>query len=150
MYLVKFSRRNGLLSKSRTISVGHCRYVSGGTLTALCRLRDGRSIRTVSALLLQLVQTSAHDVRIEAQNLRISRQQLAVRTNHNDYCADTPLDDNDSEVYVTFVRNSCCIKQESQEMRLYINGLDSATKAAKTVVIFLTQRYVNYLFDWLF
>jgi cohesin loading factor subunit SCC2 len=38
------------------------------------RLRDGRSIRTVSALLLQLVQTSAHDVRIEAKKINKVRQ----------------------------------------------------------------------------
>ena len=40
----------------------------------LSRLRDGRSIRTVSALLLQLVQTSAHDVRIEARKIDKARQ----------------------------------------------------------------------------
>lgn len=40
------------------------------------RLRDGRSIRTVSALLLQLVQTSAHDVRIEARKIGKARQQV--------------------------------------------------------------------------
>ena len=37
-------------------------------------MRDGRSIRTVSALLLQLVQTSAHDVRIEAKKIEKTRQ----------------------------------------------------------------------------
>lgn len=44
----------------------------------IARLRDGRSIHTVSALLLQLVQTSAHDVRIEARKLALSRQQSVV------------------------------------------------------------------------
>jgi len=39
-------------------------------------LRDGRSIRTVSALLLQLVQTSAHDVRLEASRITKERQQM--------------------------------------------------------------------------
>jgi cohesin loading factor subunit SCC2 len=44
------------------------------------RLRDGRSIRTVSALLLQLVQTSAHGVRVQAKRLAKARQQaLAMR-----------------------------------------------------------------------
>ena len=38
------------------------------------RLRDGRSIRTVSALLLQLVQTSSHDVCIEARRIEKARQ----------------------------------------------------------------------------
>lgn len=46
----------------------------------VCRLRDGRSIRTVSALLLQLVQTSAHGVRVEASRLAKSHlQQLALK-----------------------------------------------------------------------
>ena len=39
-----------------------------------CRLRDGRSIRTVSALLLQLVQTSSHDVCVEARRIEKARQ----------------------------------------------------------------------------
>jgi len=30
----------------------------------------------------------------------------------------------------------------SQEIRLYISGLESAKKAAKTIVLFLTQRSV--------
>jgi cohesin loading factor subunit SCC2 len=42
-------------------------------LTFAFRLRDGRSIRTVSALLLQLVQTSAHDVRIKATDIAKER-----------------------------------------------------------------------------
>jgi cohesin loading factor subunit SCC2 len=43
-------------------------------LTEIRRLRDGRTIRTVSALLLQLVQTSAHDVRIKAMDIAKERQ----------------------------------------------------------------------------
>lgn len=43
------------------------------------RLRDGRSIRTVSALLFQLVQTSAHDVRTGAMKMSNTRQQNLVR-----------------------------------------------------------------------
>lgn len=39
-------------------------------------LRDGRSIHTVSALLLQLVQTSAHDVRLQARNFARKRREL--------------------------------------------------------------------------
>lgn len=39
------------------------------------RLRDGRSIRTVSALLLQLVQTSAHDVPSRARKIMKTRLQ---------------------------------------------------------------------------
>ncbi|EJF61054.1 hypothetical protein DICSQDRAFT_170603 [Dichomitus squalens LYAD-421 SS1] len=91
------------------------------------RLRDGRSIRTVSALLMQLVQTSAHDVRVEAQAIRKAREQaLALRRQEsfNEKPQKEPwLDEHDKE-----------------EIRLYASGLDSATKAAKTIIIFLTQR----------
>ncbi|KAL0563317.1 Sister chromatid cohesion protein 2, partial [Marasmius crinis-equi] len=92
------------------------------------RLRDGRSIRTVSALLLQLVQTSAHDVRIQAKKIAKARQQtfaLKTQTSFTDgQQKDEPfLDDHDHD-----------------EIRLYNSGLESATKAAKTIILFLTQR----------
>lgn len=95
------------------------------------RLRDGRSIRTVSALLLQLVQTSAHGVRVQAKRLAKARQQaLAMRRQESvaealsaDKPADPFLDEKDEE-----------------EIQLYMSGLESATKAAKTIVLFLTQR----------
>ncbi|OSD02424.1 hypothetical protein PYCCODRAFT_1410918 [Trametes coccinea BRFM310] len=90
------------------------------------RLRDGRSIRTVSALLMQLVQTSAHDVRVEAKAIRKAREQaLALRRqdSYNEKTKERWLDEHDEE-----------------EIRLYASGLDSATKAAKTIVLFLTQR----------
>ncbi|TFK69516.1 protein rad9 [Pluteus cervinus] len=96
------------------------------------KLRDGRSIRTVSALLLQLVQTSAHDIRIDARNIHKARQnKLALRRQESMYdsqnagqqIADPFLDDTDHD-----------------EIRLYLTGLESATKAAKTIILFLTQR----------
>ncbi|KAI0350346.1 hypothetical protein OH77DRAFT_1593607 [Trametes cingulata] len=90
------------------------------------RLRDGRSIRTVSALLMQLVQTSAHDVRVEAHAIRKAREQaLALRRqeSYQDKPKEPWLDEHDME-----------------EIQLYASGLESATKAAKTIVIFLTQR----------
>ncbi|KAH7103288.1 hypothetical protein BKA62DRAFT_696412 [Auriculariales sp. MPI-PUGE-AT-0066] len=90
------------------------------------RLRDGHSIHTVSALLLQLVQTSAHDVRIEAKKLRISRQQSMVMRH-----------DSMTEVQT---QDGLLTDQDREEIQLYVNGLDSATKVAKTIVAFLTQR----------
>ncbi|KAI0754694.1 hypothetical protein C8Q80DRAFT_1094239 [Daedaleopsis nitida] len=90
------------------------------------RLRDGRSIRTVSALLMQLVQTSAHDVRVEAKSIRKAREQalaLKRQESFNEKPKEPWLDEHDKE-----------------EIRLYASGLDSATKAAKTIIIFLTQR----------
>ncbi|KAF9457433.1 hypothetical protein BDZ94DRAFT_1326256 [Collybia nuda] len=95
------------------------------------RLRDGRSIRTVSALLLQLVQTSAHDVRIEARKIDKARQnkfalrrQESLTENQGNPTSPEPfLDDNDMD-----------------ENRLYGSALESATKAAKTIILFLNQR----------
>ena len=74
-------------------------------LIIVLRLRDGRSIRTVSALLLQLVQTSAHGVRLQAKRLAKARQQaLALRRQES--ITETPsekppgpfLDEKDKEV----------------------------------------------------
>jgi hypothetical protein len=69
-------------------------------------LRDGRSIRTVSALLLQLVQTSAHDVRIQARKIEKARQnKFALRRQESLTESQTSLltpepflDDNDHDV----------------------------------------------------
>ena len=88
-------------AEGRTVSVT-LRFVSISLARSsyLCRLRDGRSIRTVSALLLQLVQTSAHDVRVEAEILRDARiQALALR--RQDSSGDAKpnfLDEKDMEV----------------------------------------------------
>ena len=96
-------------------------------LILLQSLRDGRSIRTVSALLMQLVQTSAHDVRVEAESLRDARlQALALRRQEST-----------NEVKAAFLD-----EKDMEELRLYTTGLDSATKAAKTIIAFLTQRSV--------
>ncbi|KXN83113.1 Protein rad9 [Leucoagaricus sp. SymC.cos] len=92
------------------------------------RLRDGRSIRIVSVLLLQLVQTSAHDVRIKARKIERSRQnQLALRRQESfpesQQAQEAFLDENDHE-----------------EIVLYKGGLDAAIQAAKTIISFLTKR----------
>ncbi|KLO06964.1 hypothetical protein SCHPADRAFT_1002012 [Schizopora paradoxa] len=89
------------------------------------RLRNGQSIRTVSALLLQLVQTSAHNVRTEARRIaRARQQQTALRRQDSTANAVEPfLDDQDLE-----------------EVQLYSNSLDAPSKAAKSIIVFLTQR----------
>ncbi|KAF8648994.1 hypothetical protein AX16_006108 [Volvariella volvacea WC 439] len=96
------------------------------------KLRDGRSIKTVSALLLQLVQTSAHDIRIEARKIQKARQDkfalkrqesIVDSQGRNRKASESFLDDSDHD-----------------EIRLYGSGLESATKAAKTIILFLTQR----------
>lgn len=64
-------------------------------------LRDGRSINTVSALLLQLVQTSAHDVRVQARNIRKARQQaltLRRQDSQNEPEEEPFLDEREMEV----------------------------------------------------
>ncbi|PFH53278.1 hypothetical protein AMATHDRAFT_73479 [Amanita thiersii Skay4041] len=96
------------------------------------RLRDGRSIRTVSALLLQLVQTSAHDVRIEARRIGKARQNALALRRQESF----------SECQSQSRRQKVELLDEydQEEIRLYASGLDSATKAAKTIVLFLTQR----------
>ena len=76
---------------------------------------------------MQLVQTSAHDVRVEAESLRDARlQALALRRQEST-----------NEVKAAFLD-----EKDMEELRLYTTGLDSATKAAKTIIAFLTQRSV--------
>lgn len=92
------------------------------------RLRDGHSIHTVSALLLQLVQTSAHDVRVRAQRLTSEREQSFVLNHQQDsqeerQTGPVPPTDRDFE-----------------EIQLYVGGLEPATKAARTIINFLTKR----------
>ncbi|KIJ60270.1 hypothetical protein HYDPIDRAFT_32393 [Hydnomerulius pinastri MD-312] len=89
------------------------------------RLRDGRSIRTVSALLLQLVQTSARDVRVAARKIAKARQNRALRRQ------DSALEK---------IKDVIFDEQDAEEIQLYTSGLESATNAAKTIVLFLTQR----------
>ncbi|KAK0464696.1 uncharacterized protein EV420DRAFT_1725943 [Desarmillaria tabescens] len=96
----------------------------------LFRLRDGRSIRTVSALLLQLVQTSAHDVRVQAKKIEKARQQKVALRRQESFT--------ESQSQIT--REPFLDEHDSEEIRLYYSGLDSASKAAKAIIIFLTQR----------
>ncbi|KAF9005451.1 hypothetical protein BDQ17DRAFT_1353128 [Cyathus striatus] len=95
------------------------------------RLRDGRSIRTVSALLLQLVQTSAHDVRLEARQIEKARQ--------NKFALKRQESMSESQA-LTAELEPFLDEYDHQEIRLYAGGLESATKAAKTIILFLTQR----------
>ncbi|CAE6449430.1 unnamed protein product [Rhizoctonia solani] len=90
------------------------------------KLRDGATIHVVSALLFQLVQTSAHDVRIYAQKLARKRREAIADSKATSFVegGKTPLLD----------------EHDREEIHLYLNGLESATKTAKTIVLFLTQR----------
>ena len=56
------------------------------------------------------------------------------------------LDDSDLEVWhLRLLENSKGGSNFLQELRLYGSGLDSATKAAKTIILFLTQRSIFLL-----
>ncbi|KAF9488996.1 hypothetical protein BDN71DRAFT_1531854 [Pleurotus eryngii] len=93
------------------------------------RLRDGRSIRTISALLLQLVQTSAHDVGLEARRIARARQQsFAMKRQES-------LTESQQAVEEPFLD-----EHDLEEIKLYTTGLESAIKSAKTIVLFLTTR----------
>ncbi|KAG8738993.1 Sister chromatid cohesion protein 2 [Ceratobasidium sp. 414] len=95
------------------------------------KLRDGATIHVVSALLFQLVQTSAHDVRIHAQRLARKRREAIADAKASSVVENGKpplLDEHDREASTKL------------EAHLYLNGLESATKAAKTIVLFLTQR----------
>ncbi|TFK39055.1 hypothetical protein BDQ12DRAFT_682942 [Crucibulum laeve] len=96
------------------------------------RLRDGRSIRTVSALLLQLVQTSAHDVRLDARKIEKARQNKFALKRQESFT--------ESQNQVAAAAEPFLDENDLEEIRLYGSGLESATKAAKTIILFLTQR----------
>lgn len=94
-------------------------------------MRDGRSIRTVSALLLQLVQTSAHDVRLHARAIEKKRQaQFALKRQES--FSESQGKEQSDEPFLDEI--------DQEEIRLYGSGLESATKAAKTIIIFLNSR----------
>ncbi|KAJ7366455.1 hypothetical protein DFH08DRAFT_1003444, partial [Mycena albidolilacea] len=95
------------------------------------RLRDGRSIRTVSALLLQLVQTSAHDVRIKATDIAKERHNKVLLRRQESFS------ESQSQ---TIVAEDFLDQEDLAEIRLYKSGLDSAKKAAKKIILFLNQR----------
>ena len=100
----------------------------------------------MSALLLQLVQTSAHDVRVQARIIRKARRDaLALRRQNSlDDTAEEPfLNETDMEVSIHLQFSKLYVNAGCQELRLYSSGLDSATKAARSIVIFLTQRSVS-------
>jgi len=108
-------------------------------------LRDGRSIRTVSALLLQLVQTSARDVRVAARKIAKARQNHSLRRQDSslEKLQDTVFDEHDAKVKSHMPQCSVVMLMDEQEVQLYISGLEPATTAAKTIILFLTQRFAT-------
>jgi len=111
------------------------------------RLRDGRSIRIVSVLLLQLVQTSAHDVRLKARKTEKNRQnQMTLKRqecfSENRQVQESLLDENDQEVFHLSYKWDTRLNgyPSVQEIVLYKGGLDAAMQAARTIISFLTRR----------
>jgi cohesin loading factor subunit SCC2 len=93
------------------------------------------------------VQTSAHDVRIHAQKLARKRREAIADASASSFVEGGKLpllDEHDREASVEQVKLMMFNDQvfPMQEMHLYLNGLESSTKTAKTIVLFLTQRYV--------
>ncbi|KAG8907886.1 Sister chromatid cohesion protein 2 [Tulasnella sp. 403] len=88
------------------------------------KLRDGHSIHTISALLLQLVQTSAHDVRMEGQ--RLAKARLMASQGNG---------------FATSERTDALLSdKDREELAMYTTALDSPNAAAKSIIGFLTTR----------
>jgi cohesin loading factor subunit SCC2 len=118
-------------------------------------LRDGRSVWIVSALLLQLVQTSSHNIRIESLRIARARHQSATLQRQDTGVGDSQgpfLDELYEEVRPILL--ICSLNMENQtdlhlsitlprrqECCLYTSSLDVPAKAAQTIVLFLMQRY---------
>jgi cohesin loading factor subunit SCC2 len=104
----------------------------------------------VSVLLLQLVQTSAHDVRLKARKIEKNRMnQLALKRQESfsesqqqqQQQQDPFLDENDHEVRShSSLFKQICSCSSRQEIVLYKGGLDAAMQAARTIISFLTKR----------
>ncbi|KAF5376813.1 hypothetical protein D9757_008902 [Collybiopsis confluens] len=113
---------------SSLIKVSHAKQ---GKSSDQFRLRDGKSMRTVSALLLQLVQTSAHDVRLGARKIDRTRQiKVALRRQESIVEQSQASIDNDEFLD----------EEDRAAMKLHSSGLVSPHKAASTIIHFLTSR----------
>ena len=86
------------------------------------RLRDGRAVHIVSALLLQLIQSCTHGVQAEIDRRRTkARSQMILdkKEDGDDAIASADL--------------------EKQEAHVYSAGLKASTESAKSIAVFLVQ-----------
>ncbi|KAJ3848406.1 hypothetical protein EV368DRAFT_49356 [Lentinula lateritia] len=99
------------------------------------RLRDGRSMRTISALLLQLVQSSAHDIRLGARKIDRERQaKFALRRQESIIMESQQSQMNNGN-------NGEFLDEEDRALiKLHSAALASPHKAALTIIHFLTSR----------
>ncbi|KAG9034044.1 Sister chromatid cohesion protein 2 [Tulasnella sp. JGI-2019a] len=95
--------------------------------TGQFKLRDGRSIHTISALLLQLIQTSAHDVRIAGAKFSSLRLQMLSQNSQ-------------TNAYDARARDRLLSDEDKEEIVMYTSALDSANNSAKSIIAFLTTR----------
>ncbi|KAL1664712.1 hypothetical protein GGF50DRAFT_101537 [Schizophyllum commune] len=96
------------------------------------RLRDGRSIRTVSALLLQLIQTSSHDVAVKARNIEHRRKELNALKRQESI--------SESQMGLQGQPQPFLDEFDKEELQLYGNGLQSTYSATQTIIRFLIGR----------
>jgi cohesin loading factor subunit SCC2 len=118
------------------------------SLKHFVRLRDGRSIHIVSALLLQLIQTTAHDVRVQATKLSSARRTRKITHQKSDTALPEILpnesEPSESDYEVNFIQRHdvdfTLTLFIPKEIQLYISGLDSAHRLTKGILMFLTKR----------
>uniref|UniRef100_D8PZC4 Sister chromatid cohesion protein n=1 Tax=Schizophyllum commune (strain H4-8 / FGSC 9210) TaxID=578458 RepID=D8PZC4_SCHCM len=96
------------------------------------RLRDGRSIRTVSALLLQLIQTSSHDVAVKARNIEHRRKEMNALKRQESI--------SESQMGLQGQPPPFLDEFDKEELQLYGNGLQSTYSATQTIIRFLIGR----------
>lgn len=88
-------------------------------------------MRTVSALLLQLVQTSAHDVRLAARKIERARQAKFASRRQESIMMETQVNIGSQEFLD---------EEDRAAIKLHNSALSSPHKAASTIVHFLTSR----------
>ena len=101
-------------------------------LKDLSSLRDGRSIRTVSALLLQLIQTSSHDVAVKARNIEHRRKEMNALKRQESI--------SESQMGLQGQLQPFLDEFDKEELQLYGNGLQSTYSATQTIIRFLIGR----------
>ncbi|KAJ3769502.1 protein rad9 [Lentinula raphanica] len=117
---------------SSLINVANARQVK---TTDQFRLRDGRSIRTISALLLQLVQSSAHDIQLGARKLERERQAKTALRRQESLLVESQQSQDPNAVSGEFLDD-----EDRAAIKLHNNALSSPHKVASTIIQFLTSR----------
>ncbi|KAJ3753999.1 hypothetical protein EV360DRAFT_52476 [Lentinula raphanica] len=117
---------------SSLINVANARQVK---TTDQFRLRDGRSIRTISALLLQLVQSSAHDIQLGARKLERERQAKTTLRRQESLLVESQQSQDPNAVSGEFLDD-----EDRAAIKLHNNALSSPHKVASTIIQFLTSR----------